>query len=88
MQETFILSSFSIEIFLSSGGSAAAELSSILDPCLTSPRCSFVRFIPCLIIHGGKTFRPVLAVSDLRSSLPSTPENETSTCQSLAIYSL
>jgi hypothetical protein len=35
----------------------------------TSPRWSFVRFIPFLIIHGSKTFRPVLAVSYLISSL-------------------
>jgi len=46
----------------------AAEMLSISASWGTSPRWSFVRFIPFLIIHGSKTFRPVLAVSYLISS--------------------
>jgi len=79
--ETFILSPFSLADFFSSENSTAVELLSILLSCLTSPRCSFVRFIPCLIIHGGNTFRLVLAVSDLIFSLLSSPAKATSTCQ-------
>lgn len=79
----FLSSSCPIVDFFSSmyWATVEVEVPSTFVSCFTSPRCSFVRFIPDVIIHGGKTFKDVLSVSDLTPSpLPSVPLKSTTTC--------
>lgn len=78
----FFLSSSSLMDFLSSEGWGALKVPSMFISALLSPRCSFVRFIPSFIIHGGKTFVGVFTFTDLTfSPFSSIPVKATSTYQ-------